>query len=163
MYIDLELFVVYTSNNESSSNNDLKKVKRPSRVVPIEKLMTVSNVVKTYVEINNVILVLPSVVQISVEINNVDSTLLLVVNSNIDIINVVSALIRRCLRSRHHIKLRTTLKQHWKCLLVSLKRHFIDNCSLLVSLKLKMIVIIPDVFPLGFSSGFRSSHQKCSL
>ena len=87
-------------------------IKKPSRVVPVEKLMIMPNVVKTYVEINNVILVLPSVVQISVEIDNVDSTLLLVVNSNVEIINVVSALIRRCLRSRHHIKLRTTLKQH---------------------------------------------------
>ena len=51
--------------------------------------------------------------KIYVEIDNVDPTLFNVVNANVDIRNVVSTLIWRCVTSRLHINLKTTLKRRW--------------------------------------------------
>ena len=74
-------------------------------------VLTLPNVLKINVENDTVVSTLSNVVQINVEIDNADSTLLNVVNS--DIHNVVSPLIWRCARSRRHINLKPTLKQHW--------------------------------------------------
>ena len=54
---------------------------------------TLPNVVKIYVENDNVVSTLSSVVQIKVETDNIDSMLFNVVNFNVDIQNVVSTLI----------------------------------------------------------------------
>ena len=68
------------------------------------------NVVKIYVENDNVVSTLPTVVQIKVEMDNADSTLFNVLNFNVDVHNVVSTLIWHCALSRYHINLKTTLK-----------------------------------------------------
>ena len=52
-------------------------------------------------------------VQFNIEINNVVSTFLNVVNFNVDVHNVVSTLIWRCVTSRRHINLQTTLSRPW--------------------------------------------------
>ena len=72
------------------------------------------NVKKLNVENNNTIWTLSNVVNINVEINSVDSILFSVVYYNVDKHNVVSMFIWRCLSSRRHINLTTTLK----CLLI---------------------------------------------
>ena len=74
---------------------------------------TLSNVVKIYVENDNVASTLSNVVQINVEMDNVDWTLFNVVNFNVDIHNVLSTLIWRCATSRRHINQKATLKWHW--------------------------------------------------
>ena len=76
-------------------------------------VLTLPNVLKINVENDTVVSTLSNVVQINVEIDNVGSTLLNVVNSNVDVQNVLSPLIWRCARSRRHINLKPTLKQHW--------------------------------------------------
>ena len=52
-------------------------------------------------------------VQFNIQINNVVSTFLNVVNFNVDVHNVVSTLIWRCVTSRRHINLQTTLSRPW--------------------------------------------------
>ena len=74
---------------------------------------TSTNVVKLYVEKDNVVSMLSNTAHISVEIHNVDSTLFDVVNANVEIHNVVSTLIWGCIRSWRHINQKTTLKQRW--------------------------------------------------
>ena len=74
---------------------------------------TLPNVVKIDVENDNVVSTLSNVVQFNVEIHNVVSTLLNVVDFNIDVSNVVSTLIWRCVTSRRHINLKTTLNRRW--------------------------------------------------
>ena len=67
---------------------------------------TLPNVVKIDVENDNVVSTLPNVVQFKVEIDNV-------VNFNVDVHNVVSTLIWRCVTSRRHINLKSTLNWRW--------------------------------------------------
>ena len=74
---------------------------------------TLPNVVKIDVENDNVVSTLSNVVQFNVEIHNVVSTLLNVVDFNIDVSNVVSTLIWRCVTSRRHINLKSTLNWRW--------------------------------------------------
>ena len=74
---------------------------------------TLPKVVKTDVENDNVVSTLSNVAQFNVEKHNVVSTLFYIVNFNIDIHNVVSTLIWRCVTSRRHIKLKTTLNRCW--------------------------------------------------
>ena len=74
---------------------------------------TMINAVKLEVKNNNLVSTLSKVVNINVEIDNVNSTLFNVVNFNVDKHNVVSTLIWRCLTSRRHTNLTTTLKQRW--------------------------------------------------
>ena len=70
-------------------------------------------------------------VQFNIEINNVVSTFLNVVNFNVDVHNVVSTLILRCVTSRRHINLQTTLSRPWnvwwKCskIVWFIKIHFV--------------------------------------
>ena len=61
----------------------------------------------------NVVSTLPNVVKIDVENDNVVSTLSNVVQFNIEKHNVVSTLIWRCVTSRRHINLKTTLNRRW--------------------------------------------------
>ena len=68
------------------------------------------NVVKIFVENDNVVSTLSNVAQIS-EMYNVDSTLFNVVNFNVYLDNIVSTLIERCATSQCHINLKTTLKR----------------------------------------------------
>ena len=73
---------------------------------------TLPNVVKIDVE-TEVISTLSNVVQFNVEIHDVLSMLLNVANYNVDVHNVVSTLIWRCVASRRHINLKTTLNRLW--------------------------------------------------
>ena len=61
----------------------------------------------------NVVSTLPNVVKIDIENNNVVATLLNVVNFNVEVHNIVSTLISRCVTSRRHINLNTTLNRRW--------------------------------------------------
>ena len=63
--------------------------------------------------IRNVVSTLPNVVKIDVENDNVVSTLSNVVQFNVEKHNVVSTLIWRCVTSRRHINLKTTLNRRW--------------------------------------------------
>ena len=74
------------------------------------------DVVKIDIKKYNVVSTLSNVVQINVEIDSVDSTLFNVAYSNLHKHNVdslISTLIWRCATSRHHINLKSTLKQLW--------------------------------------------------
>ena len=71
-----------------------------------------SNVVKIYVE-NDFVSTLSNVVQTNVEIDNVNLMLFNIGNLNVDIHNVASTLIWRCATSRRHVNLNTTLKRSW--------------------------------------------------
>ena len=74
---------------------------------------TLPNVVKIDVENGNVVLTLSNIVQFNVEIHNVVSTFLNIVNFNVDVHHVVSTSIWRCVTSRRHINLKSTLNWRW--------------------------------------------------
>ena len=74
---------------------------------------TFPSVLKIDAENDNVVSTLSNVVQIKIETDNVESKLFNVLNSNIGEHNVVSKWIWRCVMSRRHINLKTTLKQDW--------------------------------------------------
>ena len=79
----------------------------------LQRCFDVANVVKIYVENDNVVLTLSNVFQFNVQKQNVVSTFFYVVNFNVDIHNVASTLIWRWVTSRRHINLTTTLNRRW--------------------------------------------------
>ena len=112
---------------------------------------TLTNVVKLYVEKDNVVLTLSTVAHINVEIRSADLTLFEAENSNVETDNVVSTLIFGCTTWRRHINQNTTLKELHIL-------HFVQTCLLLHSSNVNEVIRTVLNFLLFPTKRTKSSH-----